>query len=440
MARHNLGTVVQFEFLRTVRKRRFWIATLAIPIVLGIVFGLVYLSNSATKDSADAQKNDRFSFTYSDDSGLISPELALSFGGKVAPDPVAAIEEVKSGRLDAYFSYPRDPVKDDVAVYGKDQGIFKNGGYNAVAKQLMVLSAQQKVGSAQVAALVQGNFKTDAKTYKDGAESGGLGTVVPPLLCLVVFYVTIILLANQMLASTLEEKENRVTEMILTTLNPTTLVVGKVISLFLVGLLQMVVFSTPMVIGYLFFRDKLNIPDFDLSHLTLQPGPMIVGVLLLIGGFILFTGVLVAIGAVMPSAKEAGTIFGPIMALIFIPFYIVTLVVSDPQAVIVQIFTYFPMSAPVTAMLRNAFGSLNPVESTIVITELFVLGFISLRVAVHLFRYGSIEYSRKLSLRTAFGRRTAPGAPYPATTTSPTTPGTTTDVGARAKDPLKDRS
>ncbi|MBG0738078.1 ABC transporter permease [Paeniglutamicibacter antarcticus] len=403
MTRHNLGTVVSFEFLRTVKKRRFWIATLAIPIVLGIVFGLVYLSNSTTSSSADAQKNENLAFSYTDNSNLVSAQLAAGFGGKPATDPAAAIDAVKEGTLDAYFAYPADPTKDVTAVYGKDKGIFNNGAYDAVAKQLMVLSAQEKVGSAQLSALVQGNFETDSKTYKDGAESGGLGTVVPPLLFLVIFYVTIILLANQMLASTLEEKENRVTEMILTTLNPTTLVVGKVISLFMVGLLQMLVFSTPMVVGYLFFRNKLNFPDFDLSHLILQPGPLLVGALLLISGFILFTGVLVAIGAVMPSAKEAGTVFGPIMALIFIPFYIVTLVVSDPQALIVQIFTYFPLSAPVTAMLRNAFGSMSPVESGTVIVELFALGFLALRLAVYLFRYGSIEYSRKLSLKTVLG-------------------------------------
>jgi ABC-2 type transport system permease protein len=104
MARHNLGTVVQFEFLRTVKKRRFWIATLAIPIVLGIVFGLVFLSSSATKNSASEQKNDRFSFSYSDSSGLVSPELAASFGGTVAADPAAAIADVRSGRLQAYFA------------------------------------------------------------------------------------------------------------------------------------------------------------------------------------------------------------------------------------------------------------------------------------------------------------------------------------------------
>jgi ABC-2 type transport system permease protein len=222
----------------------------------------------------------------------------------------------------------------------------------------------------------------------------------------VIFYMSIILLSNQMISSTLEEKENRVTEMILTTLNPTTLIVGKVLALFLVGLVQILTFLVPVILGYVFFRSKLNLPNVDLSHLTLEPGPMIVGALLLVGGFILFTGTLVAIGAVVPTAKEAGTIFGPLIALMFIPFYIVSLIVSDPGAPIVQIFTYFPFSAPVTAMLRNGLGSLSAIQSTIVIVELFVLGSLALRLAVHLFRYGSISYSKKLSIRDSFQRKT----------------------------------
>src|SRR5450756_1249963 len=98
---------------------------------------------------------------------------------------------------------------------------------------------------------------------------------------------------------------------------------------------------------------------------------MIVGALLLLGGFILFTGTLVAVGAVMPTAKEAGPVFASLMVVIFVPFYVVTLIVSDPHALIVQIFTYIPFSAPVTAMLRNGFGSLSSIESAIVIAELF---------------------------------------------------------------------
>ncbi|PYI67875.1 sodium transporter [Arthrobacter livingstonensis] len=405
MARHNLGTVVQFEFTRTVKKRRFWIATLAIPILLAIVFGLVFASSSNTQSLSEAQKNNQLAFTYTDASALVDPAVAKALGGTVESDPGTAVERVRTGKLNAYFAYPASLQKEPVKVFGTDQGIFKNGSYDAVAKQVVILSAQEKAGSAELSAAIQGNFNTQSQTFKNGKVSGGLETVVPPLLFLVLFYVVIILLANQMLASTLEEKENRVTEMILTTLNPTTLVVGKVISLFLVGALQAVVFAAPMVIGYVFFHDQLAMPNFDLSNLQFQFWPMLVGALLFVGGFILFTGVLVGIGAVMPTAKDASAVFAPVMIMMFIPFYIVSMVVSDPGNLIVQIFTFFPFTAPITAMLRNGFGSLSGVSAAVVIAELFVFGVLALRVAVHLFRYGSIEYSRKLSLRTAFARK-----------------------------------
>jgi len=404
LAQHNLGTVIAFEFTRTIKKRGFAIATLAIPVLLIVVFALLYASNTTTKSSADAQRNAQFSFTYSDASGIVAPAGAQAAGGTRTTDPTSAIEAVKNGSSEAYFEYPADPTKEPVKVYGADEGMFENGKYEAVAKRLLEVSAQKQIGSPQLTAALTGAVKFDSETFKDGRTAAGVGGVIPPLLFLVVFYISMILLSNLMLNSTLEEKENRVTEMILTTLNPTTLITGKIISMFMVGLLQVLVFLAPVGLAYLFFRDRLALPEMDLSTLVFEPGPMITGALLLLDGFTVFTGVLVAIGAIMPTAKEAATIFGPLMAMMFIPFYTFSLVISNPKALIVQIFTYFPLTAPVTALLRNGFGTLNPVEAAIVIVELFVVGILILRLAVHLFRYGSIEYGRKLSIARTFRR------------------------------------
>ena len=171
-------------------------------------------------------------------------------GGKKASDPGQALQDVKKGLSDAYFVYPAEPAKQSVKAFGADKGIFENNKYDAVAKQLLTASAQAKVGSPQLTAAASGDVKTETQTYKDGQLTGGFGSAVPPLMFLVIFYVSIILLSNQMLSSTLEEKENRVTEMILTTLNPTTLILGKVAALFMVGLVQILVFLTPIVAGY----------------------------------------------------------------------------------------------------------------------------------------------------------------------------------------------
>ncbi|MCU1567181.1 MAG: ATP-dependent Na+ efflux pump [Pseudarthrobacter sp.] len=402
---HNLGTVVGFEFFRTTKKPRFWIATLAIPVVTAIVFALIFVSNSSTSASADAQKNAALAFMYTDSSGIIPDAVAQAAGGAKAADSAQALADVKSGRVDAYFAYPADPAAEPVKVYGADRGVFANGTYEAVAKQLLMIAAQADIGSPQLTAAASGNITVDTETYRGGAASGGFGAAVPPLMFLVLFYVMVILLSNQMLNSTLEEKENRVTEMILTTLNPTTLIMGKILSLLMVGLVQISVFLAPIIIGFVFFRDRLSLPDVDLSDVVFEPGPLLVGALLLLGGFLLFTAVLGAIGAVMPNAKEAGVIFGPLMALIFVPFYAISLILSDPTSPIVQAFTYFPLSAPVTAMLRNGFGTLGAAESVIVIAELFIVGILMLRFSVHLFRYGSIQYTGKLSLTKTLRRR-----------------------------------
>ena len=410
MPQRNLGTVIGFEFIRTVTKRRFWIGTLAVPVMIAIVFGLIFLSNSTTDTAAEAQKNAQFTISFTDASGLINAEVAAVFGARTADSPDAGIRAVQSRAVDAYFDFPANPETTAVRVYGHDQGIFENGKYAAVAQAMLTGAVEQKVGSPQLSTLAAGKAQIETVTYDGSQESGGLGTVIPPLIFLVIFYGLIVLLAGQMLNSTLEEKENRVTEMILTTLKPTNLIAGKVIAIFAIGLVQMIVFISPIVIGRVFFPDELSLSALDLPPLTFDPLRMSIGFLILVGGFALFTTTLVAIGAVMPTAKEAGNFMGVMMALIFVPFYAVALVVSDPHAIIVQIFTYFPFSSPVTALLRNGFGSLNLFEAGIVIVILFVGAAIMLRLAVRLFQYGSISYTSKVNIRTALRAGSRPAA------------------------------
>jgi len=406
MARHNLGTVVRFEFVRTIARRRFWVATLIVPVALVVVSLLVSASNSSTESSAQSLKDARITFAYTDASGIVSPSVAERAGGRPATGAAAGIAAVKAGHLDAFFAYPAHPATQTIRVYGVDKGVFTNGRYGAVAQQVLQASATAKTGSPQLGAIIAGDLTTATATYDDGREAGGIGAVIPPLLYLLIFYILIVLLGNQMLNSLLEEKENRVTEMILTTIDPNDFILGKVLSLFLIGIVQILVFVIPLAVGYAFFRTSLNIPDLGLNGLQLDPQRMIVGALILLGGFALFVGTLVALGAAMPTAKDAGPIFAALMVLIFVPFYIISLVVSDPGAPLVQLFTFFPYSAPITSLLRNAFGTLPLWQAIVIIVELFALAAIVLRIAARVFRYGSIEYSRKVDIRTALAAGT----------------------------------
>ncbi len=402
-SRHNLSTVISFEFWRTIKKPSRWLATLTFPVMFALIIGVVYYSNKSTSDSSAQLAQEKFSIEYKDDSGVILPAVAKNVDAQKIDSKQQGIDHVKQGDVDAFFYYPQGLDSHSVQVYGADTGLFDNGKYSAVAEHMLTVSASAAIADPQLVAVAQGGVTIDTTTYKpDGEISAGWLAAAPPLVFLILFYFTIAMLGNNLLNSTVEEKENRVTEMILTTLNPTVLIVGKLIATFLAGIVQAIIIVSPAVAAYFVLgAEAINLPNADLlSQLTFDPLAMTIGALLMLGGLMLFTGTLVAIGAIMPTAKEAGQYFGIAIITIFVPFYIITLILSDPSAPIVQIFTFFPYTAPVTAMLRNAFGSLSLVDAAIVISMLSALGTIIILLAVRLFRYGAMEYGSRLSLKT----------------------------------------
>lgn len=403
MKRHNLGTVISFEFLRTVTKARFWVMALAIPVFIAIVVALTSMGTQATQNSIDGAKDSKITFAYTDPGHWIVPAVAEAMGGTLVTDGAAAQSAVQQGTSEAYFAFPADPSTAPISVYGKDVGLIESGKYGPVAQAVFASSVAAKIGDPSLAKWAATSPNTDVKTYANGAEAPGFMGVIAPGLFLVIFYLAIIMLGNQMLNVTLEEKENRVTEMILTTMNPSTLIVGKVIALVAVGILQALVMAVPTFLGAQLFGKTFNLGALDLSKIPIPPLATTLAFLLFVGSFLLFAGLLVAIGSIMPNAREAGSAFGMVMLLMFIPLYAVNLIVSDPHNPIVGVFTFFPLTAPVTSLLRNAMGSLSLPEALIVLVILFATAAFFLAVGVRLFRTGSISYEGRLNVRKALG-------------------------------------
>jgi len=398
---HNLGTVFRFEVIRTLKKRSFWLLSLSFPLMVGVIFGIIYFSNKATGDALEQISSEKFSLVVTDESGIVNPELIKGFGGIVTTDKQGSIDRVVDGTLDAYIYYPKDLTKQPVEVYGKDVGLFDNSKYQNVARLLLDQSASSSVPASE-ALVLQGNVSYAASTYKDGGEYDGMKQLIAPGIFLVLFYFLIAFFGNQMLTSTTEEKENRVIEMILTTVRARTLIIGKILSLVALGFLQTCIILVPVVIAYVLLHDNLSLPSLDISSIPLDPVRITIGALIFITSFLLFTGLLVTIGAAVPTAKEAGSFFGIVMMLIFGPLYAAPLFISSPDSPIVQALSYIPFTAPIPLMLRNAVGNLELLQAGLAIAILMVTAMIVLNIAVRVFRYGALEYSRKLSLREVF--------------------------------------
>lgn len=401
---HNLSTVIRFEIVRTLKKKSFWFMALIFPLMIAAIFGIVYASNKSTSDAVSKLEKQSFTIQVTDKSGLINPSLLAAVKAKTIEDKAQGIANVKQGVVDGYIYYPADIAKQPVEVYGKDVGMFENGRYSGVAENLLSQSVNEKV-SPEVRAVIAKTTNTNFVAYRDGQEYDALKQMILPGLFLVLFYLLIAFFGNQMLTSTTEEKENRVIEMILTTIEARTLIVGKIISLIVLAFFQGILIVAPALLGYLFFHEQLNMPALDLSNLPVDWARIGVGAAIFATSFTLFTGLLVLIGASVPTAKEAGQFFGIVMMLIFGPLYAASLFVSAPDALIVRFLSLFPLTAPIPLLLRNAVGNLQAWEIAVAVPVLLVSAVIVLLLAVRVFRYGALEYSRKVSLKEMFSRR-----------------------------------
>lgn len=395
---HNLGTVFRFEVIRTLKKKSFWITAFLFPVMMAAVFGIIIASNSASSDAFEEMRDEQYSVAVTDDSQLLDENLLAGIDAQVIENKQDGISQAQSGEIDAYFYYPSDVSSSSVEVYAQNDDIFSNSKYNSLAGMLLNRSVVGDVSASQ-AAVLQDSVQFSETIYQDGEEYNGWMEMIAPGIFLVLFYLLIAFFGNQMLTSTTEEKENRVIEMILTTVEARTLIVGKILSLVVLGFLQGMIVVVPTIIGYFLLREQLAIPDFDISAIPFDWSRIAISAAVFIVGFMQFTGLLVMIGAAVPTAKEAANFFGIIMILIFGPLYAASLFLSSPQSPIVIGLTLFPFTAPVPLMLRNAVGNLTLWEAGLAIGIMLITSVIILRIAVRIFRYGALEYSRKLSIK-----------------------------------------
>ena len=413
MRLHNLGTVIGFEMRRTLTKPTFWLTSLSVPLLMVVIFALMWFSNTSAAASFDAQRDEKVAFTYTDASGVVSPAIAEQMGGSPTSDAAGAAQAVHEGRAQLHLDIPADPSTQPVRIVGADLGLIASAQWHAIARDLLQRSAAEKVGDPMVTSLLL-DVPTTAELWKDGARSPGFGAAVLPGLFLVLLYMGVIMLGQQMLNITVEEKENRVTEMILTTLDPRVLIVGKVLAVFCVGIIQALVLLVAVVLVGLLFPGLFgasagaagapagDVPALDLGgEVLIDPVRIALAAGLFVAGFLLFTGLLVAIGSVMPTAKDAGSAFGAVILAMFLPLYTATAVLNDPGSPVSEVLTWFPLTAPVTALLRNALGLMPVWQGIGVILVLALCAAALLWLGVRLFRQGSISYDKRLSIGKA---------------------------------------
>lgn len=406
---YNLGTVLKFEVFRALKKPTFWAAIFAIPLIYGVIFGFSAISNAQTRENQEKLAKETFSFDIQDESSMISKDIIAGMKGNISKNKAASIVKVKDQKIDAFYFIPKDLVHEKVEIYAKNVNINENAKYSAVLKSILKNSSA-KATSANQLVLINETYKTEQTIFKNGQKYEQIYEMIAPGIFLFVFYFITVFLSNRMLTSTTEEKENRVTEIILTSISARTLILGKIISIIVLGIVQILtLLLTGVVMLFLIsnvgdLAKNINLPDLStiLPNIRWEFSTIAISAIILITGFMMVTGFIVALGSMMPTAQEASNYFGMIIMTLMAPLFVLpSFFVNEPNEIVIFL-SYFPLTSPISLLLRNMLGTLSFSEALVGILLLIVFAIVAIWLAVRIFRFGTIAYGSKINLKSIF--------------------------------------
>ena len=233
---------------------------------------------------------------------------------------------------------------------------------------------------------------------QEGAPRGTVDMVVSfvvPYFFSILLIMTVFVSSGYLLNSVTEEKTSRVIEIVLSSVTPQELLAGKVMGLGAVGLTQMAVWLASAgglasgAVGLL----GVAIP------LLARPEVFVLAVLYYVLGFLVYAVLMGSVGALGADKQEAQQLAGIFSFLAAVPFFVVGVVFTNPDAPILRVLSWFPLTAPTMMMLRLPQAQVPTVDILVSILGLVIAIPLVLWLGGKLFRMGLLMYGKRPSVK-----------------------------------------
>ena len=225
-----------------------------------------------------------------------------------------------------------------------------------------------------------------------------IGRILVPLVFGGLLIFGIILGGSILMESVSEEKETRMIEILLTSVSPLAVMVGKVLALGATGLIQIAVWvASVAIIGPLIFN---QIPDA--GQLAIEPGILALVIAFFLTGYLVFAVTMAGIGAATASTKEASQISMIVTLPSFVPVWFISLLLKNPDGGFAQLPSFIPFTAPVTMMIRLGVSDVALWEVVASLAVLLLTGVALLWISARVFRAGLLMYGQRMSIRGVF--------------------------------------
>jgi len=432
---HTIFLIIKREYLVRVRKRSFVIMTILGPLLIFAFYAIIgwaAVSSIDQKKVAVVDESGRFTNQFKNDD-----ETTYSY--EKQPLSVAKKSFVKQG-YDALVFIPKDVIEKPktVQIFAQKSVSLdlQNNIERAIGKEIETI----KLGEAGITQKVIEDAKVnvDAQTINlsDAGEknSNAIATTIIGYFCAFLIYISVFIYGTQVMRGVMEEKTNRIVEVIISSVKPFQLMLGKIIGVALVGLTQFLLWIT-LTIGLFTIGGTIMGDKVDRGRQAMQTSgaagamaqgpasaevkktqesavtsvmraidtlniPLIVACFLFyfLGGYLIYSALFGAIGAAVDNETETQQFMFPITLPIIGAIAVAQFVIRDPDGPLAFWTSIFPLTSPVVMMVRVPFGV--PGWELALSMVLLILGFMGTTwLAARIYRVGILMYGKKVSYK-----------------------------------------
>ena len=417
--------VIQREYMTRVLKKSFWISSLLAPVLITAIYAIPIWLAMKDKEVKKVAILDQSHLWKASD--LQDKELAFTF---VSKSEAAFKTQFAAEGYDAFVSVPSDVLTNPKGLHiysSKNIGLSLKESVERLIQNKVRQELMYKAGiSAKVYEDTQVDIDSETITISetgDETNSSSAGAMILAGVMGLILYVTLLLYGSQVMNGVIEEKSNRIIEVIISSVKPYQLMLGKIIGVGLVGLTQFVLWIV-LTIGLTQFTGKIYaskakaavefsqqkasvdvdkaMQDSPMGEVTKVLESTNIPLILLsflfyfFVGYLLYSSLFAAIGSAVESPTEAQQFTFIVMIPIILSFLLAQYTMQDPDSTIAFWASMIPFTSPINMMVRLPYGV--PVWELAVSMALLVLGFLACSwLSARIYRVGILMYGKKVT-------------------------------------------
>lgn len=388
--------LMKHEFFTTIRRKAFIILTLAFPVIALVGILAAQIIPGMITPSGEIMK-----IGYVDETGIFTETPSQE---QIELVPFNTEDDAKNALIHQdireYFIIPPDYISVGlIQRYTLKSEIEPSATIRNLVNDFL-LSNLLRGNTADIIERAKSPIYIASITLTaDGTvaeRQGGLTALILPIVFSTLLMIAIFFSSGYLLQGLGEEKENRVMEILLSSVSPSQLMAGKIIGLGAVGLLQIIIW---IISANFLVRFASSSFANILGALQVTPDFWILAIVYFILGYLLLAVIFSAIGAVASTARE-GQQLTPIFTIaILIPVYFMGLIMQNPDNIVVKLLTFIPFTAPTTVIIRLGLSEIPLWELLVSISILIISIILFFILATKLFRTYLLMYGKRPNVK-----------------------------------------